>query len=399
MALDGSFVEVESAGIPITWKGSPAIEVVARDIRERKRAEEQLRQAQTRTESVLDSMADTHILLDRGWHYLYANRAAVLAMARPREQILGHTLWELYPDIIGTELERQYRRAMEERIPVVFDFHYPTTNTWWENRFYPAPEGLSVFATDITERKRAEEALQESQAALARVARIATMGELTASIAHEINQPLAAAATNASASLHWIALQPPHLAEARQAMTNAMNEANRASGVIERLRALLKKAPPELRPLDVNEVIREVLALAHKELTVGGVAVHTELSPEVPTVLADRVQLQQVMLNLIMNAIDAMLAIKDRPRTLLIKSARDAEGVLVEVQDSGRGLDPKQASRIFDSFFTTKPEGIGMGLSISRSIVEAHGGHLRAVPGSLHGAIFQFILPKADRGA
>jgi PAS domain S-box-containing protein len=399
VALDGSFVEVESAGIPITWKGSPAVEVVARDIRERKRAEEQLRQAQTRTESVLDSMADTHILLDRGWHYLYVNRAAVLAMARPREQILGHTLWELYPDIIGTELERQYRRAMEERIPVIVDFHYPATNTWWENRFYPAPEGLSVFATDITERKRAEEALQESQSALARVARIATMGELTASIAHEINQPLAAVATNASASLHWLALQPPNLAEARQAMTNAMKEANRASRVIDRIRALLRKAPPELRPLDVNEVIREVLALAHKELTVGGVAVHTELSPEVPTVLADRVQLQQVMLNLIMNAIDAMLTIKDRPRTLLIKSARDAGGVLVEVQDSGRGLDPKQASRIFDSFFTTKPEGIGMGLSISRSIVEAHGGHLRAVPASLHGAIFQFILPKADRGA
>jgi PAS domain S-box-containing protein len=395
VALDGSFVEVESAGIPITWKGSPAVEVVARDIRERKRAEEQLRQAQTRTESVLDSMADAHILLDRGWHYLYVNRAAVLAMARPREQILGHTLWELYPDIIGTELERQYRRAMEERIPVVVDFHYPTTNTWWENRFYPAPEGLSVFATDITERKRAEEALQESQAALARAARIATMGELTASIAHEINQPLAAVATNASASLRWLAVQPPNLDEARQAMANAMNEANRASRVIERVRTLLKKALPKLRPLDVNEVIREVLALIHKELTVGGVAVHTELSPDVPTVLGDRVQLQQVMLNLIMNAIDAMLTIKDRPRTLLIKSARDPEGVLVEVQDSGRGLDPKQASRIFDSFFTTKPDGIGLGLSISRSIVEAHGGRLRAEPGSSHGAVFQLILPKA----
>jgi C4-dicarboxylate-specific signal transduction histidine kinase len=165
--------------------------------------------------------------------------------------------------------------------------------------------------------------------------------------------------------------------------------------VIERLRALLKKASPELRPLDVNEVIREVLALAHKELTVGGVAVHTELSPDVPTVLADRVQLQQVMLNLIMNAIDAMLTIKDRPRTLLIKSARDAEGVLVEVQDSGRGLDPKQASRIFDSFFTTKPDGIGLGLSISRSIVEAHGGRLRAETGPAQGAVFQVILPKA----
>ena len=252
---------------------------------------------------------------------------------------------------------------------------------------------------DITDQKKGEQSLQEAKAELARVARIVTMGELTASIAHEINQPLAAVATNASASLHWLAVQPPNLAEARQAMTNAMKEANRASRVIERIRALLKKAPPELRPLDVNEVIREVLALAHKELTVGGVAVHTELSPEVPTVLADRVQLQQVMLNLIMNAIDAMLAIKDRPRTLLIKSARDGEGVLVEVQDSGRGLDPNQASRIFDSFFTTKPDGIGLGLSISRSIVEAHGGHLQAVPGPSHGAIFQFVLPKAGSDA
>jgi len=255
---------------------------------------------------------------------------------------------------------------------------------------------------DITERvkleearKLAERALQESQAELARVARIATMGELTASIAHEINQPLAAVSTNASASLHWLAVQPPNLDEAREAMASAMREADRASRVIERIRILLKKASPELRPLDVNEVIQEVLALAHAELITGGVAVHTELSPDVPTVLGDRVQLQQVMLNLIINAIDAMFTIKDRPRTLVIKSAMHAEGVLVEVQDSGRGLDPRQASRIFDSFFTTKPDGIGLGLSISRSIVEAHGGHLRAAPASPQGAVFQVILPKA----
>src|SRR5712692_2100234 len=137
---------------------------ILQDVTERKRAEEELRQAQTRTESVLESVAYTHILFDRGWHYLYVNRAAVRAIGRPREQILGRTLWELYPDIVGTELERQYRRAMEERLPVAFDFHYPTTNTWWENRFYPAPEGPSVFATNITERKRAEEALQRSEA-------------------------------------------------------------------------------------------------------------------------------------------------------------------------------------------------------------------------------------------
>ena len=246
---------------------------------------------------------------------------------------------------------------------------------------------------DVTERVKLEEA--QKGAELARVARIATMGELTASIAHEINQPLTAVATSASASLHWLAAQPPNLSEARTAMANAMTEANRASRVIERIRALLKKASPEMRPLEVNEVIREVLALARKELMVGGITVHTELSPDIPAVPGDRIQLQQVMLNLIMNAIDAMLAINDRPRTLLIKSATDPEGVLVEVQDSGTGLDPRQTSRIFDSFFTTKPEGIGMGLSISRSIVETHGGRLSAKPGSPHGAIFRLILLKA----
>jgi PAS domain S-box-containing protein len=248
---------------------------------------------------------------------------------------------------------------------------------------------------DVTEQRLAEEQLHQTQQDLARVARIVIMGELTASIAHEINQPLAAVATNASASLHWLASQPPNLDEARQAMANALNEADRASDVIKRLRTLLQKTPPQLQSVNVNEVIRDVLALVHRELITGGVATRTELAPDLPTVLGDRVQLQQVLLNLIINAVDAMITIKDRPRTLLIKSAIDAEGVMVEVQDSGRGLDPAQASRIFDSLFTTKPEGIGMGLSISRSIVEAHGGRLRAEPGPSHGAVFQVILPKA----
>jgi len=256
---------------------------------------------------------------------------------------------------------------------------------------------------DVTERvrlqedrKRAEEALQESRAELARVARIATLGELTASIAHEINQPLAAVATNASASLHWLAVRPPNLGEARQAMTRAMKEANRASSVIDKMRTLLKKSPPQLLLLEVNELLTDVLALAHTDLLTGGVIVHTKLADDLPVVLGDRVQLQQVMLNLILNAIDAMIAINDRPRTLVISSVKHPEGVLVQVQDSGKGLDPKQASRIFDSFFTTKPEGIGMGLSISRSIVEAHGGRLWADTSVSNGAIFRFTLPKAE---
>jgi signal transduction histidine kinase len=154
-----------------------------------------------------------------------------------------------------------------------------------------------------------------------------------------------------------------------------------------------------MRPLDVNELIREVLDLTHNQLLTSGVAVHTELASDIPTVFGDRVQVQQVMLNLIMNAIDAMTAISGRPRTLLIKSAKDAEGVLVQVEDSGQGIDPEQLPRIFDSFYTTKPQGIGMGLSISRSIIEAHDGRLWASPGTARGAVFQFILPIADGGA
>jgi PAS domain S-box-containing protein len=254
---------------------------------------------------------------------------------------------------------------------------------------------------DVTERvrlekahKQAEQALLESRAELVRAARIATMGELTALIAHEINQPLAAVAVDASAALRWLAADPPNLDEVREAARGAVREVNRASHVIERIRALLKRTSPQLRPLDVNKVIREVLALAHSELITAGVAVDTKLAADVPTVLGDRVQLQQVLLNLIMNAIDAMIAIRDRPRKLLITSAKDAEEVLVQVQDSGQGLDPEHVHRIFDSFFTTKAEGTGMGLSISRSIIEAHGGRLWAMPGSPYGAVFQMALPK-----
>jgi len=260
-------------------------------------------------------------------------------------------------------------------------------------------EGVLVSSAirDISERKRAEEALRESQDALARVTRIAAMGELTASIAHEINQPLAAAATNASASLRWLAVQPPNLTEAREAVRRVIQETDRASGVIQKIRALLQKAQPQLQVLDGNELIREVVLLAESELKKGRVEVTTELAPDLPRALCDRVQVQQVLLNLILNAIEAMGTIVDRPRELFIRSAQHPEGVLIQVHDSGRGLDVEQAERIFEPFFTTKTDGIGLGLSISRSIIEACGGRLWASPDSPHGAIFQFILPKAGR--
>lgn len=249
---------------------------------------------------------------------------------------------------------------------------------------------------DIEDRRRAEEQLHQAQADLARVTRMAAMGELAAAIAHEVNQPLGAVVANASASLRWLAGQPPNLEEAREAIERTVREATRASDVIRRIHALLQKGPSQMERLDVNAVIREVLTLAGNEILRGGVAVQTELAPYVPNVLGDRIQLQQVLLNLILNSIDAMNTVTGRPRELLIKSVKHPEGVLIEVHDSGVGVDPERADSIFEPFFTTKSQGIGMGLSISRSIVEAHGGRLWFTPGSSHGTIFQFTVPKAD---
>jgi NO-binding membrane sensor protein with MHYT domain len=240
--------------------------------------------------------------------------------------------------------------------------------------------------------QRLQLALAESRVHLNDTAQIGTMDELTASIAHEIKQPLTAVVTDVSASLRWLALEPANLEEARAALARAIREANRASDVIGRVRALVKKSPPPMSPLDVNELVLEVLALARNELLRNGVIARTEFSSDIAQVLGDRIQLQLLLLNLIMNAIDAMSLIRDRPREIVIKLAAQPEGVLIEVRDTGRGLDPEQAGRIFEPFFTTKPHGIGLGLSISRSIVEAHGGRLWATPGRPFGAIFQFIL-------
>jgi C4-dicarboxylate-specific signal transduction histidine kinase len=250
---------------------------------------------------------------------------------------------------------------------------------------------------DITHLKKTEQSLQQAKMELAHMSRVATMGELAASIAHEINQPLEAVAASGSASLRWLEVQPPDLNEAREALTRVVAEANRAGNVIARIRALLQKTPPQMGRLDVNEIIREVLALTDHERLSGGIIIETDLAADAPAVLGDRIQLQQVLLNLILNAIEAMSTITDRPRKLLIRSSHHPEGVLIEVHDSGIGFDPV-ANRLFEPFFTTKPEGIGMGLSISRSIVEAHGGRLWVIPGSPYGAVFQFTLRKPERG-
>ena len=382
------------------------ISKIARDITERKRAEKALRESEDRYRDLVEHSQDLLCTHDLAGKLLSANPAPA--------RILGYEVAELLEipmrELIAPEYREQFDAYLARIKTVGTDKGLMAVITRtgerriWEYSNTLRTEGVPSsivrgMARDVTERKRAERALQELQTTLTRVTRIAVMGELTASIAHEINQPLAAVATNASAATHWLALQPPNLDEAREAVSRTIQEANRASGVIERIRALLQKVPPQLRPLDENEVIREVLLLAESELLRGGVIAKTKLAADVPAVLGDRVQLQQVMMNLVLNAIDAMSMIADRQRELVVKSSKHPDGVLIQVQDSGIGLDPGQADRIFERFFTTKAEGIGVGLSISRSIVEAHGGTLWATPGSPHGAVFQFILPKADSGA
>lgn len=240
----------------------------------------------------------------------------------------------------------------------------------------------------------AQAAVHEARAQLAHIARVTTLGELTVSIAHEVNQPLTGAVTSGNACLRWLASQPPNVERARQAVERIIKDANRASDVIGRIRSLAKRAPPQREWLDINETILEIIGLTRSEVRRNSISMRTQLSDDLPPLLGDRVQLQQVILNLILNAIEALSATRDGPRELIISSRNDdAAAVLVAIRDSGTGLDPDKLDQIFNAFHTTKPEGVGMGLSISRSIIEAHGGRVWAEPNTPRGAVLQFTLP------
>ena len=272
----------------------------------------------------------------------------------------------------------------------------------------PSKDGPGGFefvgaVTDISERKRVEEelhqkevSLREAQIELAHVSRVTTMGELAASIAHEVNQPLAGIVTNGNASLRWLAGGSPNLNEAREAIRRIIRDGSRAGDVVSRMRAIFKKTCAVKERLDINQAIEEVAILTQGEVRKNKVVLRMELAAYLPSITGDRVQLQQVVLNLILNGVEAMSTVRDRERELVI-STECGEGedeVHVAVQDSGIGLDPKNVERIFDAFHTTKPDGLGMGLSISRSIVERHGGRLWAVSNVGPGATFRFTLPR-----
>jgi len=248
--------------------------------------------------------------------------------------------------------------------------------------------------SEIAERESVQEGLIRAQAEIARIARITTMGELAASIAHELNQPLGSIVMSGDACLRWLAAEPPNLGEARQAVEAIIRDGTRASSVLVRTRGLLRRGERVRERLDINEVIREVIALMDGELRRNGASLRTEMPRELPPVVVDRVLLQQVILNLVMNAIEAMRAVSDRARVLCIRTQEQHSGsIVVFVEDSGVGIDPEHLSRMFEAFYTTKVQGIGMGLTISRSIIEAHGGRLWAVANDERGSTFCFTLP------
>ena len=374
---------------------------------ERKRAEEALRGSEERFRLLVESVKEYAIFgLDPVGKVTSWNAGAEHIKGYGAEEIVGEHFSGFYP----TEDRDAGKPQMELRIAAAegrFEDEgwrvRKDGSHFWANVVITALRdhqgklvGFSKITRDLTERKRSEEALQAAQAQMAHMARVTTMGELTSSIAHEVNQPLAAVVTNGDACLRWLGNDPPNLDRARESVAGIVKEANRASEVIKRIRALAKKTPPPKTVMGVNEAIEEAIGLVGAELDRHHVLLLNELAPDLPAVFGDRVQLQQVILNLIANGIEAMDAVTERPRQLSIGSiATDDHRVQISVSDCGTGIGPESVDHLFEAFFTTKQAGLGLGLSISRTIVEGHGGRLSAIANKPYGATFKFTLPVA----
>jgi two-component system sensor kinase FixL len=396
---DGLEAEVQERTAELRWSN----EQLQAEISERKRAEEMLREQAY----LLNLTHDTVFVRDINDIITYWNRGAEELYGWKSEEAIGKVTHQLLQTIFPAQLEEimtelfRSGRWEEELIHTKRDGTQITVASRWSLQRDERGRPIAILETnnDITERKHAEEELRKTQNELSHVMRVMTMGELASSIAHEVNQPLAAIVTNGNACLRWLAVDPSNIDEARECVRRIIRDGNRASEIIARIRALAKKSSPDKASLNLNETIQEVLALTNNEARRNRVSLHTELAAGLPPVQGDRIQLQQVILNLVMNGIEAMKGVTDQPRELLIRSNRyESDEVFVAVQDTGIGLNQESLDRIFSAFYTTKPEGMGMGLSISRSIIEAHGGRLWARPNEGIGATFQFTLP-TDNGS
>jgi PAS domain S-box-containing protein len=392
---------VSVSGLPVFDKTGRFVGYrgVGRHITDSKRAEHALRESEARFRTFVDHATDTFILHNEDGEVLDVNRNACESLGYSRDELIGMTpfFFDLELNAATWQRNRQQLKAggvatLESRYRRKDGSVFPVEVRMRE--FCQGGQRMIIsLSRDITERKRAAEAFREMQAELTHANRAAAMGQITASVAHEVSQPITAMLCNAEAALSWLDSQPPDLGELRRALASIVTDANRAGEVMNWIRALIKKTPARKESIDVNNAILDVVTMARSELFRHGVSLQTDLA-ELPLIEGYRVQLQQVVLNLILNAAEAMSCLNEAPRELRISTTRKASGaILVAVRDSGPGLDPTMVSRLFNPFYTTKPEGIGMGLAICNSIIEAHGGRLWAIANEPRGAVFQFTLP------
>jgi PAS domain S-box-containing protein len=369
------------------------------DITEQHRAELEL----SRLAAIVSSSDDAIISKTLGGKITSWNTAAAKIFGYEADEMIGQPITRIIPSElhqeeaqIMTRLQQGGRFSHYETVRVAKDGRRVDVSLTISPLFDKSGKvvGAAKIARDITAARRAEAELRETRTELVRVARVSTLGELAAAISHEVNQPLTGLVSSGNACLRWLSAETPDLSAARRSVERMIRDATRAGEVINRIRAMVKKAPPQRDSLNINDTIMEVMALVLAEVRRNGVSAHAALSNDLPPVLGDRIQLQQVVLNLIINAIEAMSEVDQMQRRLSISSMRDEQnGVLVAVSDSGTGLEPASLDRIFEAFYTTKVDGMGMGLAVSQKIVQGHGGRLWASPNLPRGATFQFRLP------